>query len=246
MAKWKTDLSADLLPPAGSPLEGQRLLESRLEGFVLAGVDEVGRGPLAGPVVACVAVLDPGKTWPAGLNDSKKLTERKRQELFEPVQEACLCFAVAEASVEEIDRINVLAANFLAMRRALTALGVPGLEAPPGDVQVWCKGQLNSASFRLLVDGNLLITGIPPQWQIPIVKGDGRVACIAAASILAKVYRDRLMAELGGVYPGYGFEKHAGYGTAAHLQAIRTQGYTPVHRRSFKPKSLQGQTDLWN
>lgn len=228
------------LPVDGTPLEGQNHFAHQFEGSLLIGIDEVGRGPLAGPVVACAAVLDPSKTWPSELNDSKKLSDKKRQLLFEPVQQACLCFAVAEASVQEIDTLNILAANFLAMRRALTALGIQGLDAPEGSIPVWSHGQLPStASFHLLVDGNLPIRQVPLPWQTPIVKGDSKVACIAAASILAKVYRDRLMAHMAKVYPGYGFEKHAGYGTASHLQAIRQQGLSPIHRRSFKPKSLQ-------
>lgn len=227
------------LPVDCTPIEGQNYFAKQFEGSLLIGIDEVGRGPLAGPVVACAALLDPSKTWPSELNDSKKLSGKKRQLLFEPVQQACLCFAVAEASVQEIDTYNILAANFLAMRRALTALGIPGLEAPEGNVPVWSQGQLPSpAPFHLLVDGNLPIRQVPLPWQTPIIKGDAKVACIAAASILAKVYRDQLMASMANEYPGYGFEKHAGYGTAAHLQAIRQLGLSPIHRLSFKPKNL--------
>lgn len=179
----------------------------------VCGIDEAGRGPLAGPVVAAAVVLPPGFTLP-GLNDSKKLTARKREELFaalmsdERVQKS-----VAQASVEEIDRLNILYATHLAMARA--AQNLP--ETPD-----FC-----------------LIDGLPvPNFPLPsrsIVKGDARSLSIAAASILAKVTRDRLMAELGKQFPQYGFERHAGYGTRAHLHAIETYGITVHHRRSFAP-----------
>lgn len=242
---------SDLLPWGLDPLAGQQFLQNHFAGHILAGIDEVGRGPLAGPVVACVAVLRPDVVLPKGLTDSKKLSAQKRDDLYQVVQDACACFAIAQASVEEIDRLDILNANFLAMRRALTALGFPGLDAPVGDVAVVVKGQLSDASakqcpVRLLVDGNQKIRGVDSECQTTLVKGDGRVSCIAAASVLAKVYRDRLMASLAKQYPGYGFENHAGYGTAAHLDAIRRIGFSPVHRRSFKPKSLQGQLELWN
>lgn len=237
---------AELLPEGLSPLEGQQRMNIHFAGDVLVGVDEVGRGPLAGPVVACAAVLREDMELPAGLTDSKKLTARKRDALYELVQQACVCFAIAEASVEEIDGTDILSANFLAMRRALSALGLAGLDAPAGVVPVFSQGALPAGvGIRILIDGNLPIRGVPAAMQFPVVKGDGRVACIAAASVLAKVYRDRLMEKLGAQYPGYGLETHAGYGTAAHLRAIRLLGFSPVHRKSFKPKSLQDQMDLW-
>ena len=214
------------------------------ENAVVVGIDEVGRGPLAGPVVACAAVLKS----PAALltlNDSKKLTRPKREAMYQDVQNACECFAVASASVEEIDRMNILEADFLAMRRALQALGMPGLHESEPEIPIFKKGILSSASKIIIaVDGNLKIHGIPEKMQIPVVKGDGRIASISAASILAKVFRDRYMDDLEKRYPGYGFDKHAGYGTKAHLDAIRRQGMTPEHRKSFHPKSLQTELEL--
>jgi len=214
------------------------------ENAVVVGIDEVGRGPLAGPVVACAAVLKS----PAALltlNDSKKLTRPKREAMYQNVQNACECFAVASASVEEIDRMNILEADFLAMRRALQALGMPGIHESEPEIPVFKKGILSSASKIIIaVDGNLKIHGIPEEMQIPVVKGDGRIASISAASILAKVFRDRYMDDLEKKFPGYGFDKHAGYGTKAHLDAIRRQGMTPEHRKSFHPKSLQTELEL--
>ena len=213
------------------------------EGAVLVGVDEVGRGPLAGPVVACAAVLKAPDIMPA-LNDSKKLTRPKREAMFDAVKEACACYAIASASVEEIDRMNILEADFLAMRRALQALGLPGISEPAPEIPVEVKGSFVEAAGTakpevfVAVDGNLKIRGIPAEIQMPVVKGDGRIACISAASILAKVFRDRYMDKLAETYPGYGFEVHAGYGTKAHLDAIRKQDFTPAHRKSFHPKSL--------
>ena len=155
------------------------------------------------------------------------------------------CFAVASASVEEIDRMNILEADFLAMRRALQALGMPGIKETAPEIPIFQKGMLPASSKILIaVDGNLKIHGIPEEMQIPVVKGDGRIASISAASILAKVFRDRYMDDLEKRYPGYGFDKHAGYGTKAHLEAIRHQGMTPEHRKSFHPKSLQTELDL--
>jgi ribonuclease HII len=227
------------------------------ENTLLVGVDEVGRGPLAGPVVACAAVLKAPDIMPA-LNDSKKLTRPKREAMFDAVKEACACYAIASASVEEIDRMNILEADFLAMRRALQALGMPGLAESAPEIPIEVKGSFASldpstspngsaqddalltgrSSLFIAVDGNLKIRGIPAEVQMPVVKGDGRIASISAASILAKVFRDRYMDKLAETYPGYGFEVHAGYGTKAHLDAIRKQGFTPAHRRSFHPKSL--------
>ena len=214
------------------------------ENAVVVGIDEVGRGPLAGPVVACAAVLKSPDAL-LTLNDSKKLTRPKREAMYQAVQDACECFAVASASVEEIDRMNILEADFLAMRRALQALGMPGLHESEPEIPIFKKGILSSASKIIIaVDGNLKIHGIPEEMQIPVVKGDGRIASISAASILAKVFRDRYMDDLEKKFPGYGFDKHAGYGTKAHLDAIRRQGMTPEHRKSFHPKSLQTELEL--
>ena len=224
---------------------------------IVVGIDEVGRGPLAGPVVACAAVLKSPDAL-LTLNDSKKLSRPKREAMFDAVKEACACYAIASASVEEIDEMNILEADFLAMRRALQALGFPGLNESAPEIPIEVKGSLNDASNAVIlngaprneessdgsyniliaVDGNLKIDKMPQDIQMPIVKGDGRIASISAASILAKVFRDRYMDKLEELYPGYGFDKHAGYGTKAHLDAIRRQGFTPAHRKSFHPKGL--------
>ena len=180
-----------------------------------AGVDEAGRGPLAGPVVAAAVILDPNNPI-EGLADSKKLTAKKREALEPLIKERALAWCVAEASVEEIDEINILQATMLAMQRA-----VAGLKVQPEFVQV---------------DGNR----IPklPMMAEAIVKGDAKVAAISAASILAKTHRDAYMMEQAHRYPGYGFEKHMGYGTAEHIKAIETLGVLPIHRKTFKPISL--------
>lgn len=178
----------------------------------LAGVDEVGRGPLAGDVVAAAVILDPARDLP-GLRDSKKLSPDRREALAEQIREHALAWAVARASVAEIDTLNILQASLLAMHRAVQAL-----DPQPQ----W-----------VLVDGNRL-----PRWDYrsePVIGGDDRVPAIAAASILAKVQRDRELVALDAVYPGYGFASHKGYPTAAHLQALRALGVTPAHRRSFAP-----------
>jgi ribonuclease HII len=215
---------------------------------IVIGIDEVGRGPLAGPVVACAAVLKSPDAL-LTLNDSKKLSRPKREAMFEDVKDACACYAIASASVEEIDEMNILEADFLAMRRALQALGFPGLNETAPEIPIEVKGSLNChpglvpgspfpSNILIAVDGNLKIRGVPAEKQMPIVKGDGRIASISAASILAKVFRDRYMDKLEELYPGYGFDKHAGYGTKSHLDAIRRLGYTPAHRKSFHPKGL--------
>lgn len=179
---------------------------------LLAGVDEAGRGPLAGPVFAAAVILD--ELAPiAGLNDSKKLTAKKREQLYDAIQAQALCCCVASASVQEIDSLNILQATLLAMRRA-----VEGLRLLPS---------------KVLVDGNQL-----PQLRVmaeAIVKGDARVPEIAAASILAKVSRDRWCQKLDAQYPEYGFASHKGYGTAKHLQALKRYGATEHHRKSFAP-----------
>jgi ribonuclease HII len=179
---------------------------------LVAGVDEAGRGPLAGPVVAAAVILDDLHPI-AGLNDSKKLSASRREALFDEIRAKALCCSVAEASVEEIDRLNILQATLLAMRRA-----VQGLRLKPA---------------KVLVDGNRL----PPLEVLAeaIVGGDAKVAAISAASILAKVTRDRQLVELHARHPEYGFDRHKGYGTADHLAALRRHGALPVHRRSFAP-----------
>lgn len=181
-------------------------------GVLLAGCDEVGRGPLAGDVVAAAVILDPEKPIP-GLDDSKKLTEKKRELLFDEIQQKAKSWCVARASVAEIDRINILQASLLAMTRA-----VQGLHIQPEHV---------------LVDGNKL-----PKWNYAaeaVVKGDSRVAAISAASILAKVTRDREMVLLDKQYPGYGFADHKGYPTKLHMDALEALGITPIHRTSYAP-----------
>lgn len=179
---------------------------------LLAGVDEAGRGPLAGPVVAAAVILDDLNPIP-GLADSKALTERKRERLFDEIRAKALCTCIAQASRDEIDRLNILQATMLAMQRA-----VAGLRLKP---------------VKVLVDGNRL-----PVLDVlaeAIVKGDAKVSCISAASILAKVYRDRLMHEMDLQYPGYGFAKHKGYGAPDHLAALRQRGPCAEHRHSFAP-----------
>jgi ribonuclease HII len=175
-------------------------------------VDEAGRGPLAGPVFAAAVILD-DLTPIKGLADSKKLSPLKRNKLYDEIRARALCCSVAQASVEEIDRLNILQATMLAMQRA-----VQGLRLKPG---------------KVLVDGNRL-----PVLDIlaeAIVKGDSKVPCISAASILAKVERDRWCEGIDQSYPNFGFAQHKGYGTAAHLSALQTHGPTIWHRRSFAP-----------
>lgn len=182
------------------------------EGNFIAGVDEAGRGPLAGPVVAAAVILDPRKPI-KGLNDSKQLTEKKREALFQEIRQNALAWSVARARVNEIDTINILQATFLAMQRAVASLAV-------------------TPSFAL-VDGNMCPKFICPARAI--IKGDETEPAISAASIVAKVLRDRLMLMLDKKYPHYGFAKHKGYATALHMQALRAFGASRVHRRSFAP-----------
>ena len=185
-------------------------------GFVqVCGIDEAGRGPLAGPVFAAAVLLPVGAEI-EGLNDSKKLTEKKREQLFDVIQKTALSYSIAFATEQEIDTINILQATFLAMRRA-------------------CEG-LSVRLDYVLVDGNRM-----PPLDIPgetIVKGDACSANIAAASILAKVSRDRLMLELDKLYPEYQFAKHKGYGTKLHRECLLQYGPCPIHRRSFLKKIL--------
>jgi ribonuclease HII len=179
---------------------------------LIAGVDEAGRGPLAGPVVAAAVILD-DKNPIQGLADSKTLTALRREKLFDEIRAKALCFSIAEASVEEIDQLNILQATMLAMRRA-----VQGLRLKPA---------------KVLVDGNRI-----PVLDVlaeAIVKGDALVQSISAASILAKVHRDRWCVELDVLYPQYGFAGHKGYGTREHMAALREFGACPQHRRTFSP-----------
>ena len=179
---------------------------------LIAGVDEAGRGPLAGPVVAAAVILDE-KNPIRGLADSKKLTALRREKLFDEIRAKALCCSIAEASVEEIDRLNILQATMLAMRRA-----VEGLRLKPA---------------KVLIDGNRI-----PVMDVlaeAIVKGDALIPAISAASILAKVSRDRWCAQLDLAYPQYGFAGHKGYGTAEHLAALREHGACPQHRKTFSP-----------
>ena len=229
----------EFLENTTTPIEGEIALRTNYPNVCIIGIDEVGRGPLAGPVVVCAAVLQ-NPTGDSSLNDSKKLTRKKREAMFDTVKEECLCYAIASASAEEIDEFNILEADFLAMRRALSALGFPGLKASKPKLPIEVKGLLpQNTKLLIAVDGNLKIRGVPEENQIAIIQGDGRVASISAASILAKVYRDRYMDNLAQKYPGYAFEKNAGYGTKAHLEGIRKLGMPPEHRKSFHPKSLQ-------
>lgn len=186
-----------------------RLQPTRLE----AGIDEVGRGCLAGPVVAAAVILPEDFDLP-GLTDSKQLTTHRREDYDLTIREKAIAVSVGIATVEEIDRLNILGATFLAMERA-----IEGLEPHPE---------------YLLIDGNRFRSHLEIPYET-IVGGDGRVASIAAASIVAKVYRDHLMAHLAEKYPEYHWERNAGYGTAAHLAAIRSHGLTPHHRRTFAP-----------
>lgn len=187
-------------------------LESEQGISLIAGVDEVGRGPLAGDVVAAAVILDFDNPI-AGLNDSKKLSEKKRNALFPLIQQQAVAFAIGRASPEEIDEINILQASLLAMKRAVDLLKV-------------------QADF-IYVDGNRI-----PPWQYPasaIVKGDSKILSIAAASILAKVTRDQELEALDKIYPGYGLAQHKGYPTQLHMDALKSLGPTPIHRKSFRP-----------
>ncbi len=180
--------------------------------MLIAGVDEVGRGSLAGSVVAAAVILDPNKPI-AGLADSKKLTERKRKQLSEIIQQQALSWSIAEASVAEIDELNILQATLLAMQRA-----VAGLHIQPDEV---------------LVDGNRL--PYLPMPALAIVKGDSKIPAISAASIIAKVYRDNLMVEYHRLYPDFSFHLHKSYGTSQHLSEIQQFGFLEVHRKTFNP-----------
>lgn len=185
------------------------------EGYTLVcGVDEAGRGPLAGPVFAAAVILPPD-TLIEGVNDSKKLSEKKREELFDIIREKALAYGIAAADHTEIDEINILNATYLAMRRAVAMLD------PQPDL--------------IIVDGNRLPPELPAEGRT-LVKGDALCHSIACASILAKVSRDRFMLAMAEKYPGYAFEKHKGYGTAVHIAALREHGMCPIHRRTFLKK----------
>ena len=183
-----------------------------LSEILICGVDEVGRGPLAGPVIAAAVILDPARPI-AGLDDSKKLSERRREILFEEIRRSAVAWSLGRAEVAEIDAINILQASLLAMQRAV--------------------GSLEVTPQHALVDGNRL-PNLPCRARA-IVGGDASEPCISAASIVAKVVRDREMVELDARYPGYGLARHKGYPTAAHLAALRELGVAPIHRRSFAP-----------
>ena len=179
----------------------------------ICGVDEAGRGPLAGPVCAAAVILPRGLELP-GLNDSKKLTDKKRRELFPIIKEQAIAYGIGFASHEEIDEINILQATYLAMERALQ--------------------QLEGKADFAIIDGNRAKDfGIPVR---TVIKGDSLSASIAAASVLAKVSRDDIMLEMAEKYPEYGFEVHKGYGTKAHYEALRAHGHSPIHRMSFLKK----------
>ncbi|WP_147368400.1 ribonuclease HII [Fusobacterium nucleatum subsp. nucleatum ATCC 23726] len=186
------------------------------------GVDEAGRGPLAGPVVAAAVILKEYTEELDEINDSKKLTEKKREKLYDIIMKN-FDVAVGISTVEEIDKLNILNADFLAMRRALKDL----------------KSLKNEKEYTVLVDGNLKIKEYIGK-QLPIVKGDAKSLSIAAASIIAKVTRDRLMKDLANIYPDYSFEKHKGYGTKTHIEAIKDKGAIEgVHRKVFLRKILE-------
>ena len=186
---------------------------------LVAGVDEAGRGPLAGPVVAAAVVLC--KPRPAGLDDSKRLSEERREALERPIRRRC-AFGIGVVGVEEIDRINIFAATMLAMTEAVSRL----------------EEALGAVPAEVLVDGNLTPAGRCQKWRWsarPIVGGDVSEPAISAASILAKTWRDRLMREAARDHPHYGWERNKGYGSPEHLEALRTHGPCPLHRRSFAP-----------
>lgn len=192
-------------------IESLMVFEHEYEGYgLIAGIDEVGRGPLAGPVMAGAVILP--KDHPIlYLNDSKKLTEKKREELYEVIMKEAVAVGIGMASEQRIDEINILNATYEAMREAIGKL------APQPDILLNDAVKIPGVSIR----------------QVPIIKGDAKSASIAAASIVAKVTRDRLMAEYEKIYPGYGFAKNKGYGTAEHIAAIKEMGPCPIHRRSF-------------
>lgn len=208
-------ISSEKLEQELARLERMKEYERKYEGYsIVCGIDEAGRGPLAGPVVAAAAVLPMDATilW---LNDSKKLSEKRREELFQEIQEKAVTFGVGVVSPAVIDEINILKATYEAMRQAVSAL---------------------SSEPDILLNDAVIIPGIDEKKQVKIIKGDAKSVSIAAASILAKVTRDRMMGEYDKLYPEYGFAQHKGYGTKAHMDAIREFGVCPIHRRSFLTK----------
>lgn len=196
-------------------IDFERAAHERGYRFV-AGLDEVGRGALAGPVVAAAVILDLSKPLPEGLNDSKKLGLKTRERIAAEVRESAIAFGIGAIEPAEIDRINILQATKRAMLNALAALQTP--------------------ADYLLIDA-LELTGVAVPQQA-IIGGDAVSASIAAASVIAKVYRDNLMREYDGAHPGYGFAQHVGYGTRSHIAALQAQGACPLHRRSFRPVTL--------
>lgn len=207
------------IPPRDAPIGAIEQWASASGRTPAMGVDEAGRGPLAGPVVSAAVVLPPGPLPPSlsTLDDSKRLTERARERLLLAIVDAGCTVGVGRASAAEIDQLNILEATRESMRRAIAR----------------ASARLGRAPMTVLVDGHLPIPGLGiEQW--PLVKGDGRSFAIAAASIVAKVVRDRLMVAAHRRYPAYGFDRHKGYGTKAHRAALSCHGPSPVHRRSFK------------
>lgn len=208
-------ISSEKLEQELARLERMKEYERKYEGYsIVCGIDEAGRGPLAGPVVAAAAVLPKDATilW---LNDSKKLSEKRREELFQEIQEKAVTYGVGVVSPAVIDEINILQATYEAMRQAVSVL---------------------SSEPDILLNDAVIIPGIDEKKQVKIIKGDAKSVSIAAASILAKVTRDRMMGEYDKLYPEYGFAQHKGYGTKAHMDAIREFGVCPIHRRSFLTK----------
>ncbi|MCB6611485.1 ribonuclease HII [[Clostridium] symbiosum] len=208
-------ISSEKLEQELARLDRMKEYERKYEGYsIVCGIDEAGRGPLAGPVVAAAAVLPKDATilW---LNDSKKLSEKRREELFQEIQEKAVTYGVGIVSPAVIDEINILQATYEAMRQAVSSL---------------------SSEPDILLNDAVIIPGIDEKKQVKIIKGDAKSVSIAAASILAKVTRDRMMGEYDKLYPEYGFAQHKGYGTKAHMDAIREFGVCPIHRRSFLTK----------
>ena len=205
------ELKGERLEKELARLEAMRAYEREYGDFsLICGIDEAGRGPLAGPVTAGAVIL-PKDCQILYLNDSKKLSEKRREELFTEIKEKAVAWCVKTASPARIDDINILQATYEAMREAIAGLGV----VP----QLLLNDAVNIPQVEIL--------------QVPIIKGDAKSVSIAAASILAKVTRDHMMAEYDAIYPGYGFGKHKGYGTAAHIQALKELGPCPIHRRTF-------------
>lgn len=208
-------ISSEKLELEYARLERMKEYERKYENVtVVCGIDEAGRGPLAGPVVAAAAVL-PNDATILWLNDSKKLSEKRREELYQEIQEKAVTYGVGIVSPAVIDEINILQATYEAMRQAVSKL---------------------SSEPAIFLNDAVIIPGIEEKKQVKIIKGDAKSVSIAAASILAKVTRDRMMVEYDKLYPEYGFARHKGYGTKVHLDAIRRFGPCPIHRRSFLTK----------